>query len=148
MPLTPHDTRLAAYAVIVDDRDRLLLALWNEGPTPRWTMPGGGVELNESSEEAAVREVREETGYEVALGPLLGIDTVVIPAADRLATAALPLKSVRVVYLASITGGRLTAEVDGTTDEARWFALDEVASLERVGLVDVALKLWRVTRTD
>jgi 8-oxo-dGTP diphosphatase len=134
--------------VIVDDRDRLLLALWNEGPTRRWTMPGGGVELHESSEEAAIREVREETGYEVALGPLLGIDTVVIPAADRLGAAALPLKSVRVVYLASITGGRLTAEVDGTTDEPRWFALDEVASLERVGLVDVALKLWRVTRTD
>jgi 8-oxo-dGTP diphosphatase len=147
MPSVRHDTRLAAYAVIVDDRDRVLLALWNEGPTPRWTMPGGGVELHESSAEAAVREVREETGYEVALGPLLGIDTVVIPAADRLGSPALPLQSVRVLYVAAITGGRLTNEIDGTTDEARWFALEEIASLDRVGLVDVALKLWWAAST-
>ena len=37
-----HDTRVGAYAVLVDDRERILLALWNEGPTPAWTVPGGG----------------------------------------------------------------------------------------------------------
>ena len=42
---TDYDTRLAAYALIVDDRDRILLALWNEGAELRWTLPGGGVEL-------------------------------------------------------------------------------------------------------
>lgn len=148
MPATQHDTRLAVYAVIVDEQDRLLLALWNEGPTPRWTMPGGGVELDKSCEEAAIREVREETGYEVTLGALLGINTVVIPAAARFAGARLPMKGVRVLYAAVITGGRLTNEVDGTTDEARWFPLEEVANLDRVGLVDVALELWRAARAD
>ena len=58
------DTRLAAYAVVTDRHDRILLALWNETDPPRWTVPGGGVELHESVEEGAVREVREETGYE------------------------------------------------------------------------------------
>lgn len=72
MEFTEYDTRLASYAVVVDDRDRILLALFNQGPTPAWTLPGGGVELHESVEQAAVRELREETGYAVELGRLLG----------------------------------------------------------------------------
>jgi len=39
-----HDTRLAAYAIVRDERDGILLALRNEGPTPQGTLPGGGVE--------------------------------------------------------------------------------------------------------
>ena len=77
---TEYDTRLAAYAVIVDDEDRILLALWNEVEPQQWTMPGGGVELDETAEEGVVREVREETGYDVDLVRLLGVDTHVVPA--------------------------------------------------------------------
>ncbi len=36
------DMRVAAYAVIVDDADRVLLARWTEGRRVSWTMPGGG----------------------------------------------------------------------------------------------------------
>ena len=54
MDFLEYDTRLAAYAVIVDEQDRILLALWNEGAEPSWTMPGGGVELHETAEEGAV----------------------------------------------------------------------------------------------
>src|SRR4051794_34109409 len=77
MEFTDYDTRVGAYAVVVRD-GHVLLALWNEPAVPTWTLPGGGVELDESTEEGAVREVREETGYDVALGALLGVDTVVI----------------------------------------------------------------------
>jgi 8-oxo-dGTP pyrophosphatase MutT (NUDIX family) len=63
-----YDTRLAAYAVIKDRAGRVLLALWNEAETPKWTMPGGGVELHETVEEAVVREVREETGFDIIVG--------------------------------------------------------------------------------
>ena len=66
------DLRVAAYAVIVDEDDRLLLAHWNEGRRGAWTMPGGGLEPGEEPERAARREVREETGYRVAIEELLG----------------------------------------------------------------------------
>jgi len=136
---TEYDTRLAAYALIRDDAGRILLALWNEGEQRRWTLPGGGVELAETVEEGAVREVREETGYDVRLDGLLGVDSAVFSPTRRLTGTDRPLKAVRVVFAATVTGGELTHEVDGTTDEARWFAKDEIARLPRVSLVDIAL---------
>lgn len=143
MDFRDYDTRLAAYAVIVDDADRVLLTLWNEGRDPLWTVPGGGVELHEDPATAAVREVREETGYDVELTTLIGVDTHVISPEERLHWHDKPLKAVRVLYAAQVIGGSLTHELDGTTDEARWFQVGEVASTARTSLVDAALGLWR-----
>ncbi|WP_220451211.1 NUDIX hydrolase [Nocardioides dongkuii] len=139
---TEYDTRLGAYAVIRDEEGRLLLALWNEPDHAQWTLPGGGVELPETVEEGAVREVREETGYDVRLDRLLAVDSHVVPAERRLhgGPPGRALKSVRVLFAATVVGGTLTAEVDGSTDEARWFPVEEVPGLQHVSLVDVALR--------
>jgi 8-oxo-dGTP diphosphatase len=132
---TEYDTRLAAYAVIVDDQDRVLLALWNEPDVPLWTLPGGGVDLHETAEQGAVREVREETGYDVELDGLLGVDTLVTAPEERILPSERWQKNVRVVFRARVVGGVLTDELDGTTDEARWIPLAEVPGLARIGLV-------------
>lgn len=139
MHYTEYDTRLAAYAVITDGDGRVLLALWNEGSRRQWTLPGGGVELHESVQDGAVREVLEESGYDVALDRLVGVDTYVLPAERRHADTDRPMKAVRTIFTAHITGGELRPEQDGSTDEARWFTLDEVASLDRVSVVDIGL---------
>jgi 8-oxo-dGTP diphosphatase len=132
---TEYDTRLGAYAVVVDEQDRVLLALWNEPDVPLWMLPGGGVELHETAEEGAVREVREETGYDVVLGRLLGVDSVLIPAERRFAGSDRWQKNVRVVFEARVVGGELTAEVDGSTDEARWIPRADVPGLAREPIV-------------
>jgi 8-oxo-dGTP diphosphatase len=141
-----YDTRLAAYAVVVDEHDRMLLALWNEGPEPAWTLPGGGVELHETVEEAAVRELREETGYDVTLGRVLGVDSHVVSVEERWRPSRRPLKSVRVIFEATIVGGELTHEVGGTTDEAAWVPLTEARALPHVPLVATALDLVAARR--
>ena len=79
MEFRDYDTRLAAYALLSDDEGRVLLALWNEESERLWTLPGGGVDLHETVYAAAVREVREETGYEIELVRVLGVDTSVVP---------------------------------------------------------------------
>ena len=136
------DLRVAAYAVIVDEDDRLLLAHWNEGRRGAWTMPGGGLEPGEEPERAARREVREETGYRVAIEELLGIHSRVIPPGRRLTPGVSdPLHTLRSVYRARVTGGRLRNETDGSTDRAEWFPLAEVPTLQRVKLVDIALEM-------
>lgn len=140
------DLRVAAYAVVIDDADRLLLAHWNEGRRAAWTMPGGGLEPGEDPERAVVREVREETGYKVAVDELLGIHSRVIPPGRRLTPGVTePLHTLRIVYRAHIVGGRLRNEKNGSTDRAEWFPLAEVAALQRVKLVDIALEMAQHT---
>jgi len=133
------DTRVAAYAVVVDE-GRLLLSHWAEGDLSGWSMPGGGLEPGEHPEQAAVREVREETGYDVELDELLGIDSVVFRSADRVIPGP-DLHALRIVYRAHVVAGVLTHEADGSSDEAAWVPLDQVDDLDRVGLVDVARRL-------
>lgn len=135
------DLRVAAYAVVTDDDGRVLLALWNEGRTPSWTMPGGGIEPGEDPADAAVREVREETGFDVELDGLLGIHSYVVPAERRLSSTRRPLQALRIVYRAHIVGGELRFEQNGSTDRAEWIDVHAVDRIEHVHLVDVALEM-------
>ncbi|WP_374946007.1 NUDIX hydrolase [Agreia sp.] len=134
------DIRVAAYAVIVQEK-QILLAHWSQGGRSGWTLPGGGIDPGEDPAHAAVREIAEETGYRAKLGELIGVDSKVIAAEHRLSGSGVPLHAVRIVYTATVEGGQLTNELDGSTDEAAWFALDDVATLDRVDLVDVGLRM-------
>jgi 8-oxo-dGTP diphosphatase len=140
-----YDTRLGAYAVIVDG-DRVLLSWWNgEGHSePGWSLPGGGVDLPETVEQGAVREAREETGFDVELIGLLGVDSHVVSPRDRVIDTDRWLRSLRVLFSARVVGGTLgTLEVDGSTDYAEWVPIASVPDLPRAGIVDVGLAAWR-----
>jgi 8-oxo-dGTP pyrophosphatase MutT (NUDIX family) len=66
----PH-LSLAAAAVIFDGRRVLLV---RQGyARRRWSLPGGVLEAAESPDEAAIREVYEETGLHISLRHLVGI---------------------------------------------------------------------------
>ncbi len=136
------DLRVAAYAVIVDETSRVLLAHWNEGRRGAWTLPGGGLEAGEDPEDAVRREVREETGFDAQVDELLGIHSRVIPARQRLhGDGDSPLHTLRIVYRAHITGGELRDEVGGSTDRAAWFTVDELGGIPHVQLVELALEM-------
>ena len=130
--------RVAAYCIIVDD-GKILLSHWNENGMTGWTLPGGGLDPYEDPKDAAVREVFEETGYHAELGELIGVDSHIIPVERRAAGETEPLQALRIIYRARVIGGELTNEIDGTTDEARWFDLAEVPALKRVDLVGVGM---------
>ena len=138
MEFTDYHTRLSAYALIVDDQERALLAWWNgEGHSdPGWSLPGGGIDFEESISDGLVREVFEETGYHVERGALL---------TDHFFTARGRtfdgwFRAQRFVFEAVIVGGDLgTTEVDGSTDHAAWVPLADLDGQRRADIVDVAL---------
>lgn len=134
------DIRIAAYGVIIEG-DKMLLAHWNEHGRSGWTVPGGGIEGHEHPAEGVVREIFEETGYHAQVEELLGVDTMIVPEANR-HNGNGDLYALRIVYRASITGGELRHEIGGSSDEARWVPLDDISQLKRVSLLDIAVKLY------
>lgn len=67
-PITP----LLTVDVIVAQGDDVLL-IKRKNPPEGWALPGGFVDLGESAEDAAKREIREECGLDAVLHHLLGV---------------------------------------------------------------------------
>jgi 8-oxo-dGTP pyrophosphatase MutT (NUDIX family) len=79
--------RKVARVVLLDPQDRILLLHGHEPDDPAddwWFTPGGGLEVGETREQAALRELAEETGLtDVELGPVLWRRICSFPFAGR-----------------------------------------------------------------
>jgi 8-oxo-dGTP pyrophosphatase MutT (NUDIX family) len=126
-----------------DGTGRVLLTRFVSPDNPdngKWTMPGGGMETGESPEQTAHRELAEETGLTATLGPVLGVFSRWYTAQESARGEAGHV--VGIVYDATDLHGRLRTEFDaGSTDDARWFAVEDVRALPHVELVDFVLDL-------
>jgi 8-oxo-dGTP diphosphatase len=127
-------TRVGAYVVCVRD-GALLLSRFARGG--RWTLPGGGLDHGERPEDAAVREVEEETGYRIVLGKLIGVDSTHWERTHD--GSPLDMHALRILYTGEVVGGTLRYEIGGSTDRAEWVPLAEVADRDRSSLVGIGL---------
>lgn len=59
-------------AVVTDENERILLQKRSD-KEDIWGLPGGALEIGESIEEAAIREVKEETGLDISIDYLIGV---------------------------------------------------------------------------
>lgn len=115
---------VAAVGGVVLEGDRVLLV--RRALPPRqgeWSLPGGRLELGESLADGAAREVREETGLEVAVGPVVEVFDRV----HRDDAGGIRFHFVIVDFLCRVTGGTLRAGDDAA--DARWATRDEVTAL-------------------
>jgi len=72
---------IAVTGLVWDDAGRLLLARHTYLPHPGWDLPGGNLQGLESLEAGLARELEEELGFAVELGPL--VCTLVAPSPRR-----------------------------------------------------------------
>jgi ADP-ribose pyrophosphatase YjhB (NUDIX family) len=109
----------AACVVLIDPGDRVLLARRKVPPQAGlWCLPGGFVELGEQPEEAALRELREETGLAGKIDMLMGVSTDPHPDYDTVLITA---------YLVRTYGGELEAGDDVT--EAGFYPFDRLPEI-------------------
>ena len=128
----PDLPRVGVGAVILDG-DRVLLIQRGGVTLPgKWSLPGGLVELGETTREAVCREIGEECGLEIELVDVCGVlDRVVHDERGRVR-----YHWVLVDFLAVARGGTLCAGDDAA--DARWVRLDEVGQYDTTdGLLDM-----------
>jgi 8-oxo-dGTP pyrophosphatase MutT (NUDIX family) len=143
--------RPTSRLIVLDEQDRLLLMMTKAPDTSgaaRWITPGGGVDPGESHEEAAVRELHEETGQVVAdVGAVVRVDDFEVPWDDADHTHGhAEFYVVRLPHFEVV-------DDDWTDDErvdileSRWFSLEELESTtDPVEPVDLAATVAEVLR--
>ena len=136
----PHQ-RVAAYAVVVA-RGRLLLTQLADhtGAPGRWNLPGGGLDPGESPTEAVVREVAEETGQVVDRVRL--VDVMTQHWVGRSTRGLEDYHAVRLLHPARCARPTrpVVHAVGGSTSDARWVPIDDLASVSVVASVRAALR--------
>ena len=120
--------RLAVRALILHHDRLLLVNAWPEmpagGQSDLWCAPGGGVEANTSLPENLQREVREETGLSVAVGPPVLVNEFHDP--------ALRFHQVDIYFRCTITAGTVDddwTDPEGVVTRRRFFTRAEMATI-------------------
>ena len=103
---------IGAFAVILDQQRRVLLC--HRRDLDIWNLPGGGVASGELPTEAAVREVKEETGLDVAIDRLVGVYGKTDK--DELVFA----------FACRIVGGEIAATAEA--DKCEYFEMERIPS--------------------
>ncbi|MCS0639219.1 NUDIX domain-containing protein [Streptomyces sp. LP05-1] len=113
----------AASAVVTDDHGRILLQRRRDNDL--WALPGGGVDLADSLPGTAVREVKDETGLDVAITGLVG--TYTDPKHIIAYTGGEVRRRFNVCFTARITGGQL--EISDESTELGYVSQEEIEQL-------------------
>jgi ADP-ribose pyrophosphatase YjhB (NUDIX family) len=110
-------------AVVVDGEGRILLQ--RRSDSGNWALPGGAMYIGETFAQSVIREVKEETGFDVRIERIVGIysDPAHVFAYDDGEVR----QEFNICLAATIVGGELAASSEST--DVRFFSLDEVAGL-------------------
>lgn len=112
---------IVGVGAVIVDAGRVLLVKRGQPPLAgEWSLPGGGVEVGETLAAGVQREVFEETGLIVSVGPIVEVLDRIHPDAD----GRVQFHYVLIDYLCSVVGGSLAPQSDAA--DARWAREEEL----------------------
>jgi ADP-ribose pyrophosphatase YjhB (NUDIX family) len=125
-PQAPKANSLVPSANVVVTNDAGHVLMIHRSDNDNWALPGGAMDLGESLTQAAVREVKEETGVDCEVTGLVGIYTdpkhVVLYTSDGEAR-----QEFSVVFTARAVGGEPTPSSE--SNDVRWVTRDDLGGL-------------------
>jgi 8-oxo-dGTP diphosphatase len=126
-------------AVVFNAQGEIVLIKRGKAPHyGRWMIPGGSLEWGETLEQAAVREVREETGLDIEIETFVDFFQAISPEAPGYHFLIMD-------YAARAIAGSLAAASDAL--EARWVGVDSLVAYDLTPeLLTVIDKARRLTR--
>jgi ADP-ribose pyrophosphatase YjhB (NUDIX family) len=139
----PEHPRVGVGAVVLHE-SRVLLVRRGQAPSlGKWSLPGGLVNLGETTREAVAREVAEECGLAIRVAGVAGfVERVVRDEAGRIR-----YHYVLVDYLAFPESTRLVPGSDAV--DAQWIEIDRVAELDTTeGLLDMIRRAQAIKGGD
>ena len=114
----------SVVAIVRDDDGRVLMI--HKTDNDLWALPGGGHEIGESIAETVVREVKEETGYDVEVIGISG--TYTNPRHVMAYDDGEVRQQFSIAFRAKLIGG--DARTSSESKEVRWVAPEELAALD------------------
>jgi 8-oxo-dGTP diphosphatase len=119
------DRPVVGIGAVVVQNGRVLLVKRRYAPLAgEWSLPGGGVEVGETLDACVVRELREETGLDVEVGPVIEVFDRITHDAD----GRVQYHYVLVDYLCWPIGGELVAASD--VADAAWVDPPDITSFK------------------
>ena len=139
----PDHPRVGVGAVVLHENRVLLVKRGRPPGVGKWSLPGGLVNLGETTREAVTREVREECGVAIRVADVAGmVERVIRDEAGRIR-----YHYVLVDYLAFPDGTWIEPGSDAA--DAQWIEIDRLAELDTTdGLLDMIRRAQALERGD
>lgn len=114
----------SVVAIVQDDEHRILLI--HKVDNGKWALPGGGHDIGESITDTVVREVKEETGYDVEVETLTG--TYTNPGHVMSYDDGEVRQQFSLAFRARLIGGK--AQASSESDEVEWVSPAAISNLD------------------
>lgn len=123
--------RCASKAIIVKNGAVLLNRCRREDGSIYYDLPGGGQKLYESMEQTILREVKEETGYEIQVKQFVGLAEEIITNDELREQYPEYTHRILHIFTAGLIGEKKDAptEKDFHMEESVWMPLDNIENL-------------------